>query len=402
MKKKKYDVAVIGAGPAGSVCAKNLAGMGYDVLLCEKRPVVGVPVRCGEATGARKRLSEFAQVNEDWIETDIHGVMLHAGSLDIRYDKHDIGLMIDRALFDQDLAGQAERAGAELCLNARVSDVLSTQNKHRGVRVVYDGQEEEIQASVVIGADGAETLCGRWAGLKCRHLPSRTCSALEFRIEGEYEYPNHLSFWTAFSGIDTGYVWVFPKLKSQVINIGAGNITPGLNEPNMHETLMKFKQEYFPDYKILAAHGGAVPVSGNLEESVSDRFLLAGDAAHHTNPLTGGGIMSSMQAGFLASKWVHRAFVKGDFSRDFFRRYEEDCWDKIGKSHRRQMRIRDFILGLTQQEEERFFQIIKSMAESGFSLVSKALGYGRIYGLMLRNPGLVWRILQDTRKPFKA
>ena len=72
MKKYKYDVLVIGAGPAGSIAARSLAKKGYDVLLCEKRPEVGVPVRCGEATGSRKRLSDFTPVNESYIETDIN------------------------------------------------------------------------------------------------------------------------------------------------------------------------------------------------------------------------------------------------------------------------------------------------------------------------------------------
>ena len=64
MKSNKYDVVIIGAGPSGSMCARNLARNGYNVLLCEKRPVVGVPVRCGEATGPVKRLSDFMTVND--------------------------------------------------------------------------------------------------------------------------------------------------------------------------------------------------------------------------------------------------------------------------------------------------------------------------------------------------
>src|SRR4051794_9249989 len=95
-----YDVVVIGAGPSGSLCARNLAARGYHVLLAEKRPLVGFPVRCGEPTGRRSRLSEFMRVNEDYIETDLNGVILNGpGGVTVRYDQDDIGLMLDRGLF---------------------------------------------------------------------------------------------------------------------------------------------------------------------------------------------------------------------------------------------------------------------------------------------------------------
>jgi len=113
LKSRSYDIVVIGAGPSGSLCARNLAAKGYQVLLAEKRPVVGVPVRCGEATGRRARLSRFMDVNEDYIETDLNGVILNGpGGVTVRYDKADVGLMVDRALFDQDVARQSVRAGA--------------------------------------------------------------------------------------------------------------------------------------------------------------------------------------------------------------------------------------------------------------------------------------------------
>src|SRR5690606_31671412 len=82
-----YDVVVVGAGPSGSLCARNLARAGYSVLLCEKRPVVGVPVRCGEATGPVKRLSDFTTVDEAWIETKFTGVVFHGpGGVSFKYE----------------------------------------------------------------------------------------------------------------------------------------------------------------------------------------------------------------------------------------------------------------------------------------------------------------------------
>ena len=398
MKHKKYDIVVIGAGPAGSVTARNLANKGYKVLLCEKRPVVGVPVRCGEAVTTRQRLSDFTDINERYIETDVHGVIIVTPKHRIKYNKRNCGLMIDRAIFDQDLAAQAEQAGAELCLDARVSSISSLINSRRNLEVVTKEGTHNIVASMVVGADGVESLCGQMVGLKCRQMPKSTCSTIEFRIKGEDAHPHHLSFWTHYSGIDKGYVWVFPKVKSNVINIGCGKITPHLQEPNMHEVMMKFKEEFFPKNKIVTIHGGAVPVSGNIREYVSDRFLLTGDAAHHTNPLTGGGIISAMQGAVCSSQWIDKAFKTGNFSREFFKGYEDACWKTFGKYHQKQMRIREFVLGLPKKDENIFFDILNYMVVHDFSIFSKFIGYVKVFGLLLRNFAFIRRLLRKTKK----
>lgn len=172
-----YDVVVIGAGPSGSLCARNLAARGYHVLLAEKRPVVGIPVRCGEATGRRSRLSEFMRVNEDYIETDLNGVILNGpGGVSVRYDQDDIGLMLDRSLFDQDVARQAQAAGAELCVSTRIEGIAAVKDGFRELTLVDEPTKKRsiIKARMVVGADGAESLSGRWVGLKTRQLPPKS------------------------------------------------------------------------------------------------------------------------------------------------------------------------------------------------------------------------------------
>lgn len=390
MKNKQYDVVIIGAGPSGSLCARNLARLGYQVLLCEKRPVVGVPVRCGEATGPIKRLSDFMQVNPAFIETSITGAILHGPEgVEIRYDaEKEIGVMLDRKLFDQDIAAQAVREGAELQVDARVSAISEVVDGFRKVTIEQKGQTSEILAAMVVGADGAESLSGRWVGLKTRHLPPFTCTAIELRIKAEDVNPNHLTFWQGHDTINKGYIWVFPKGKSKVVNLGSGTLTPKLGEKNMLEISMAFKQRLFPDAVIEEIHGGAVPVSGNLERYVADRFLLSGDAAHHTNPLTGGGIMASLVAAEAAASWIDKGFKAGDLSVAFLKQYEMECWHRFGRNHRKEARIRDFVLGLPLSQQAGFYRIFKGMVDKGFSLPSKLLGFTRFGLVAARNPRL--------------
>ncbi|MEO6094270.1 MAG: NAD(P)/FAD-dependent oxidoreductase [Fibrobacteria bacterium] len=391
-----YDIVVIGAGPSGSLCARNLASRGYRVLLAEKRPVVGIPVRCGEATGRRSRLSRFMTVNEDYIETDLNGVILHGpGGVSVRYDQDDVGLMIDRALFDQDVARQAQRAGAELRVSTRIEAISPVKDGVRELTIVDEPTKARsvITAKMVVGADGAEALSGRWVGLKTRQLPPQVCSAIELRVEAMDANPNHLTFWQGHESVNKGYVWVFPKLKSKVVNLGSGVLTPKLGEKNMYDLSMEYKQRLFPGAKVAEVHGGAVPVSGNLEEYVADRFLLCGDAAHHTNPLTGGGIISGILGAEIASEWIDKGFRMGDLSREFLKQYEVECWEQFGKNHRRQMRIRDFVVELTPEAQTAFYGIFKGMVDGELSLPAKVVGYARMLGLAASN----WKV---TRKAF--
>ena len=62
--KSFYDVIVVGAGPAGSVLASEVCCAGFSAILLEKRPVIGEPVRCGEATGNREEIERFMQDRE--------------------------------------------------------------------------------------------------------------------------------------------------------------------------------------------------------------------------------------------------------------------------------------------------------------------------------------------------
>jgi digeranylgeranylglycerophospholipid reductase len=246
---------------------------------------------------------------------------------------------------------------------------------------------------MAVGADGAEALSGRWVGLKSRQLPPWTCTAVELRLKAEDDNPNHLTFWQGHDSINKGYIWVFPKVKSKVVNLGAGALIPKLGEKNMHDLSMEYKRRLFPNAEIEEVHGGCVPVSGNLEEYVADRFLLSGDAAHHTNPLTGGGIMAGIVAAEAAARWIDAGFKSGDLSQSFLERYQQECWNRFGRNHRKEARIRDFVLGLGPRHQEAFYRAFQGMVAGRFSLPSRAYGFARLGVLAARNPRL-------TKKAF--
>jgi digeranylgeranylglycerophospholipid reductase len=346
------------------MAAKFLAERGHEVLLIEKRPVIGAPVRCGEATGPRKRLADFIDVIDDFIETDLNGVTLYGqGNTKIRVAMPNVGVMLDRLVFDPHCAAQAQKNGAELWLNARALSISDVQDGRRTVIVDYLGERVEIRARVVIGADGVEALSGRWVGLKTRQLPPKTCPAIDLKIPGilgPKEDQDHLVFWQGHDYINDGYIWSFPKMKSQVTNFGAGFITPKLGHASCLDVTKEWLEKLYPGSEIIGVVGGAVPVSGTLEEYTADHFLLVGDAAHHTNPLTGGGIMAGMYSGQIAAEVLHACLKSGDLSHLALKKYEVACWDRFARNHSQEAEVRDYVLGMDPQVQTQFFQLVES------------------------------------------
>ena len=387
------DVIVIGAGPAGSVAAADCASAGLKTLLLEKRPVVGIPVRCGEASTSVARIAEYAPVRDEWIETELNGVVFHGtGGHVVRYDKKDLGTVLDRTKFDAGLAEHAVSRGAVLALRAQAKDVGPAENGARRVLVATPEGEAEVRARVVIGADGVEALSGEWAGLRTRQLAPHTCSAIEFKLDMLIPESDRLVLWQGRDTVNDGYIWAFPKAKSKTTNFGAGILVPKAGAPNIAELTEEWLEKFYPGARVLSRCGGAAPVSGTLEQTVGDRFLLAGDSAHHTNPLTGGGIAAALAAGRLAARTIAEGFHKGDLSETFLRRYHDACWQAFGRTHERYFRMRRALLAMDARDQSRFYAVMKAAVERG-----KAAAFAADPAMALRMASLAFSAFWKTR-----
>ncbi|WP_407443036.1 geranylgeranyl reductase family protein [Fibrobacter sp.] len=377
MLSNTYDVVVIGAGPGGCVAARNLAREGYKVLLLEKRERVGYPVRCGEASTTLEDLQTYGPIDESCIESIINGLFIYGpDGVNIEVPKPGTGIMLNREKFDPWLAKLAEDDGAELVTAARAEFVGDVQGDSRMVRVVLgkgngDGSvtetgTQEIFAKMVIAADGVESRIGRMVGLNCAQKPGCTCTGVDIQVEGILTKPDYLTFWQGHDFINDGYIWSFPKQKSNVTNFGAGFLVPKAGHANIYDVTMEWLNKLFPGAKVNKVVGGLVPVSSTLENYTLDRFALVGDAAHHTNPLTGGGIAAAMRAGRFCAETVHQGLCCADLSHNFLKAYEKRCYNHFGKGHDFQLKFRKFLLALNKPEQVDLYHVLQAFALSGY------------------------------------
>ncbi len=283
---EKVDVLVVGAGPAGSMAAKYAAMSGASVLMLERRPEVGVPVRCGEFMPSKEEIvGMFPNLKDTSIfdlPEELHCRETVAIDLIDPVDKVTVlehtGYTTDRDRFDQYLAKTAVEAGVDIRMNCLYR---KTENN---IAITTKG---EIEYKVLIGADGPTSLVARSVGLPKNKNPYPAVTA---QVKGDFD--DHLKMF--FGGIAPGaYGWIIPK--DGRANVGVG-MSPKFSDGSLQSYFDKFlaRNDFKIENKI---QGKFVPSEGPISKSVKDNVMLVGDAAGQVISVNGGGIPLAMIAG---------------------------------------------------------------------------------------------------------
>ena len=338
-----YDVVVVGAGPAGSIAARTAAQAGLSVLMIEKRQEIGSPVRCGEAVGLDS-VAAFIPLDPKWTCADVdHFRVYNARGEFADMPPLERTLVLERKIFDRELAHSAARAGAEVMVKARAAGFTRSEQGVSGVRMVVQGEPREVRARVVIGADGTEAQTTRWAGLKSVPPLKQYYSAAQYLMAGVDVDPGVCQYHLGWSLAPGGYAWVFPKGEGKA-NVGLVISPDRAAGRTAIEYLDDFAAQRFTGRSILAQVVGGIPITNVLPRMVADGYLAVGDAAHQSDPLTAGGITNGMHGGLFAAEVAIEALRRGDVSVSFLSRYEQR-WDaEFGKMYRRLFRIRQAVL----------------------------------------------------------
>lgn len=332
---ERYDVLVVGAGPAGSVAARTCARAGLRVLLIEKRQEIGAPVRCGEAVGADVT-RPYIDLDDRWIAARISGfAFCSSDGARVVVPPTEPTLIINRKVFDLELAHLAARAGADVRARTQAEGLIFDQSgrvagaRLRGLAGPYD-----VAADIVIAADGVESQVARWAGLAKAPALADVYVGFEYLAGGLTGRirPEHCEYHFGPSIAPGGYAWVFPK-GDDTANVGLVIAGDRAHAARPREALDSFVARRFGRASILAVVSGGIPVTGGLKRMSAHGLLVVGDAAHHAEPLTGGGINTAMMGAELAARAAVDALRRGDASEGALRQYDSAWRERFGRPH---------------------------------------------------------------------
>ena len=345
MSDERFDCIIVGGGLAGLTAAYILAGEGMEVLLVEKGNYSGAK----NMTGGRLYTHSFERVGPGFLE----GAPLErkivkerfsrgcgGGMATLEYESAAIeapggeSYSVLRGLFDRWLADQAEEQGAMLVYGVKIDELLVQDGKVYGVRA----GEEEMEANVVILADGVNSLLGRELGITAAPRADNTYVGVK-EVLGLSEdiinerfglAPGEGAAWLLHGCIDVCEGFLYTNKDS--VSIGLTMLVGETDkiESNLPQLLEDFKEspEIAPlleGSRLMEYSAHLLPEgSGGMQKLYADGVLVAGDSAALCVNLgyTLRGMDLAVESGRLAAQAVIEACGKGDFTAQALSAYQ--------------------------------------------------------------------------------
>jgi geranylgeranyl reductase family protein len=286
-----FDVAVVGAGPAGATTAYRLSRAHARVLLIDKIRFPRDKPCGGGLTMRAVRQLPFSV--EPVVEERITRARcrLKYGSVIERTSDRVLCLMTQRRRLDAFLVEQAAEAGATFRDGVRV-EVESDR------RIRVDGTPVDVDA--IVGADGANGTTAKTLGLGGGIVNG---VALEGNLP--YERLPH-DDWRGMLVLELatlpgGYGWIFPK--GDHVNVGVGGW--GSEGPRLRDHLRVLCDQYGIRLEELASlRGHRLPMRRPETRLARGRAMLVGDAAGVLDPVSGDGIYEALVTARLAAEHI--------------------------------------------------------------------------------------------------
>jgi digeranylgeranylglycerophospholipid reductase len=352
---QKYDVIVVGAGPAGSMAAMKAAEGGAETLILEKQKLPRFKLCGGNVANWVVLKLKIPQEILDRKYTSItFCTPPHYEEQNFPVPGAYWGVYRDR--FDYHLTKMAIGAGAELKEGVYIKDVIKKGDSVRGV-VTSDG--EELHADVVIACDGVYSAIAKRCGLWDKWFKERGetwkenqgfCMGVEMKMDKETIDERFGDSYVIFTGKEIaplGYGWIIPK--DGMLSVGVGSAA-GMMDKKPPEYLNYFMKhpaaaQFLEGGKVVMERGAFVPYRRAYTPSYSAGLLVAGDAAGMVSPITGEGIFFAVRAGMDAGLTAAEATQSRDFSAEFLSRYEQRWMKSIGQNLEFQSQVFDETLG---------------------------------------------------------
>lgn len=321
-----FDVAVVGAGPAGCLAARNLAREGLQVGLFDASP----REKLGKRIVVEAEEPMFARLGVAAPSGD--EIPYHPDRLHVFSPRRRRAFTVDRvpvvAVFLDRLARRmlrdAEAAGARFFGRYRAKAPVVEGDVVRGAAFVHDRRKEEVRARLVIDAtgfdaslvrgldpelgfgfadDARDVVCA--ANAYHRIEPGRAEEAVRQGLHGDDELWATVGLYGPYS---TEFSHLSIRNRRAYILVGHKANFQG---PPIEQLVDGFRQRQGYYGKRLHGGKGWIRISHTLDRLVCDGFMVIGEAASQVIPLNGSGVASGMVAADLAARAAATALRNG-------------------------------------------------------------------------------------------
>jgi digeranylgeranylglycerophospholipid reductase len=350
-----YDVIVVGAGPAGSYLAYELASLGYDIAVFEEKSAPGLDVCC---TGIiSTECFRSLDPGPDVILTKVRSAKFFSPSgkcLRLRTENVQ-AYVVNRLLLDRALARKAQSRGARYFFSSRVTDIIRGKDGMQA-EVLCSGAAGTFHARVVVLANGFKPKLPRKLGLgEINSFLVGAQAEIEVKTADEFE---------VYFGQEVApgaFAWLVPTSDNRA-HVGL----LAASQAKLH--LRKFLHNLSCRERIASPEARigqkAIPV-GTLARSYGDRLVVIGDAAGQVKPTSGGGIYFGHIGARIAAEVIGEALGSDNLTAGRLSRYQKRWKARMGKELSRGYWTRWVYGKLSDRQIEGIFSILNSngMAE---------------------------------------
>jgi digeranylgeranylglycerophospholipid reductase len=351
-----YDVIVVGAGPAGSYIAYELASSGHDVAVFEEKSASGLNVCC---TGIiSTECFQSLGLGTDVILTKLNSARFFSPSercLRLQTEKVQ-AYVVNRLLLDKALASKAQSQGAQYFFSSPVIDIIPGKDSIQA-ETLCSGAREIFSARAVVLANGFRPKLPRKLGLgKIKNF------LVGAQAEIEAKNVDELEVYFGQEIAPGAFAWLVP--------ISTNKAYIGLlakSQAKLH--LQNFLNNLFGQGRIssreVEIEQKAIPL-GTLARSYGDRVLVIGDATGQVKPTTGGGIYFGHLGARIAAKVLDEALSSDNLTAGQLSHYQKQWKAKMGKELSRGYWARWAYTKLSDRQIDGIFNALDSsgMAEA--------------------------------------
>jgi geranylgeranyl reductase family protein len=331
---REFDVIIIGAGPAGCTAALSLYDAGLKVAIIERSTFPRDKV-CGESLhlkGMKALYSISPEMEKAFKEYNgklkINRTTIHYHRKTINFDWVYDSFTVRRLDFDEFMIGLVKKHTSTTVFTGITPDVIRVGAD--GVDISIKNESFSFKSKIIIGADGGNSQTAKQLTNKVldREHYFGAVRAYFKNVEGADSDRTQVFFNTKYG---FNYLWIFP-LKQGYANVGFGMLSSEITAKKINLKNIFF--EFIKDSPVLSEkfknaeqvnplEGFGVPLGSKIATMSGDRFILTGDAASLSNPVSGTGMGNAMVSGKLAGDQVKACFKANDFSDAFMKQYDQ-------------------------------------------------------------------------------